>query len=303
LSVFALRRAAHYQARGPFRMAERRKLKKGRTEMANTSSKHRLNRKICKTLPKQNFERHSRKCVICRHPDRSAIEEEFVHWGDPWDIARDYELGEYRAVYRHAHAAGLTLRRRENLHSALDMLLENTRRATISADGIIRAIRAYSCVDAMGRWVDPPTQVNFSTVASAAPAIPARAVISAKALQPAKRCSQLSSVVDIDVDVDVDENDAEAEAETELQADPEAEPESEPELETDHELEPAYELETDHEPETEPDPQAVPVSVAESGVQTHYLLVQPAASHRRDGRTVAQIYGEAFRLGVNSLKR
>ncbi len=176
--------------------------------MANTISKHRLNRKTCKTLPKQNFERHSRKCVICRHPDRAAIEEEFVHWGNPWEIARVYNLGEYRAVYRHAHASGLTLRRRENLHSALDMLIENTRQATVSGDCIIRAIRAYSCVDAMGRWVDPPTQVNFSTVASAAPAIPARTVISGKALQPAKRSPQLSSVVDIDVDVD--ENDAEA---------------------------------------------------------------------------------------------
>ena len=32
------------------------------------------NRKICKTLPKQTFDYHSRKCVICRHPDRAAIE-------------------------------------------------------------------------------------------------------------------------------------------------------------------------------------------------------------------------------------
>jgi hypothetical protein len=320
LSVFALRRAARYQTRAPFRIAEPRKLKKGRTEMPN---------KILKTLPKPNFDRHSRKCVICRHPDRAAIEEEFVHWGDPWDIAHDYELGEYRAVYRHAHAAGLTLRRRENLHSALDMLIENTRQATVSGDCIIRAIRAYSCVDSMGRWVDPPTQVNFSTVASVAPVTPmppARPVISAKPFQPAKRISQLSSVVDIDADVDadadadVDENELEAlpasareirsesessndnesdelagssdddDAEFELQPDPEAEPETEHDLEPDHEL------------ETKPDPQAVPVPVAESGFVTHYLLVQPAPSNRRDGRTVAQIYGDAFRLGVNSLK-
>jgi hypothetical protein len=30
--------------------------------------------KILKTLPKQSFDYHSRKCVICRHPDRAAIE-------------------------------------------------------------------------------------------------------------------------------------------------------------------------------------------------------------------------------------
>jgi hypothetical protein len=292
--------------------------------MANTISKPQLNRKTCKTLPKQNFDYHSRKCVICRHPHRAAIEEEFVHWGSPWEIARVYNLGEYRAVYRHAHAAGLTLRRRENLHSALDMLLENTRRATISADGIIRAIRAYSCVDAMGRWVDPPTQVNFSTVASVAPVIPARPVISAKPFQPAKRSSQLTSVFDVDVDENENESEAllasarEIRSESEfnnnnepdelagppdadLHDDDDAESELPAEREAEHELEPEHELKTEHELETEPDPQMVPVPVANSGFET-CLVIQPAAGHRRDGRTVAQIYGDAFRLGVNSLK-
>src|SRR5580704_4204990 len=143
------------------------------------------NRKICKTLPKQTFDYHSRKCVICRHPDRATIKEEFVHWGGVWDIAQIYQLGNCVSFYRHAHATGLALRRRENLHSVLDIFLEKARGANMSGDSILRAIRAYSCVDSMGRWVDPPTQMNYSIAtvsgqpgapAVAAPSFPAQPV-------------------------------------------------------------------------------------------------------------------------------
>jgi hypothetical protein len=189
------------------------------------------NRKICKTLPKQTFDYHSRKCVICRHPDRAAIEEEFVYWGGVWDIARIYQLGDYRSLYRHAHATGLTLRRRENLHSVLDIFLEKARGANMSGDSILRAIRAYSCVAHMGRWVDPPTQMNYSiatgapapAVATAAiptmsPVTPAPHVIApahvasaqhAEHVHAANSTSQRSTVIDLDLDEndDADEND------------------------------------------------------------------------------------------------
>ena len=187
------------------------------------------NRKICKTLPKQTFDYHSRKCVICRHPDRAAIEEEFVHWGGVWDIARIHHLGDYRSLYRHAHATGLTLRRRENLHSVLDIFLEKARGANMSGDSILRAIRAYSCVDSLGRWVDPPTQMNYSIAHSdaqpgvSAPTInpvtpaphfiaPARAASAEPALAP-NSASQCSTVIDLDLNEndepgeEVDEND------------------------------------------------------------------------------------------------
>jgi hypothetical protein len=32
---------------------------------------------------KAALERHSRKCIICHHPEREAIEEEFLHWRAP----------------------------------------------------------------------------------------------------------------------------------------------------------------------------------------------------------------------------
>jgi hypothetical protein len=116
------------------------------------------------------FERHQRKCVICHHPDREAIEEEFVHWNTVWRISKQYGIGDYRSIYRHAHATHLTERRRENLRSALDHIVESARETTATGDCILRAIRAYSCVDSLGRWVDPPSQVNFSTVPAAQPA-------------------------------------------------------------------------------------------------------------------------------------
>jgi hypothetical protein len=44
------------------------------------------------------LERHSRRCIICHHPEREAIEEEFVHWRSPSRLAHDYKLGDYRTV-------------------------------------------------------------------------------------------------------------------------------------------------------------------------------------------------------------
>jgi hypothetical protein len=39
----------------------------------------------------QTLERHSRRCIICHHPEREAIEEEFVQWRAPWQL-RDRAL-------------------------------------------------------------------------------------------------------------------------------------------------------------------------------------------------------------------
>jgi hypothetical protein len=81
-------------------------------------------RQLQKQLQMLALERHSRKCIICHHPEREAIEEEFLHWRAPWKLAEDYNLADYRTLYRHARAAGLLLQRRENLHSALDAFVE-----------------------------------------------------------------------------------------------------------------------------------------------------------------------------------
>jgi hypothetical protein len=126
---------------------------------------HRINRqrRLQKQLQMLVLERHSRKCIICHHPEREAIEEEFLHWRAPWKLAEDYNIADYRTIYRHARAAGILLKRRENLHSALDAFVEAVDDVKFTPDSILRAMRAYSCIDRHGRWTEIPTQVHIST--------------------------------------------------------------------------------------------------------------------------------------------
>jgi hypothetical protein len=135
---------------------------------------HRINRqrRLQKQLQALLLERHSRRCIICHHPEREAIEEEFVHWRAPWKLSQDYKLNDYRTVYRHARAAGLLLQRRERLHSALDAFVESVDDVTFTGDTILRAMRAYSCIDSHGRWTEIPTQVQFYTSNDAHPPQP-----------------------------------------------------------------------------------------------------------------------------------
>jgi len=119
---------------------------------------------------KAALERHSRKCIICHHPGREAIEEEFLHWRAPWKLAEDYNLADYRTLYRHARAAGLLLQRRENLHSGLDAFVEAVDDVKFTGDTILRAMRAYSCIDRHGRWTEIPTRVSISTFKDVRPA-------------------------------------------------------------------------------------------------------------------------------------
>jgi hypothetical protein len=118
------------------------------------------------------FSRHQRKCTICDHPEREAIEEDFVHWHNVWRLARAYEIADYRSIYRHARATGLIHRRRQNFRSALDLIIENAASASVTADSVIRAIRASSCLDDSGRWTEPPKQVNFTVARTVHAGVP-----------------------------------------------------------------------------------------------------------------------------------
>jgi hypothetical protein len=108
--------------------------------------------------------RHQRKCEICHHPDREAIEEEFVHWHEPYAIGRRYSVSK-QSIYRHAHATGLISQRRDNTRSILERILEQAAGTETKVTGqtVINALRAYTCLTDDGRWVEPPSQVVFST--------------------------------------------------------------------------------------------------------------------------------------------
>jgi hypothetical protein len=129
--------------------------------------------------------RHTRKCRICKHPQRADIEQDFLHWRNPHDIVDAYRLPHYSAIYRHAQALGLTARRDENFRSILDILVEKAAEARVTGNTVIRAIRAYSCLNDIGRWTDPPTRAIHESVSKSPATAAATAAAAAAASETA----------------------------------------------------------------------------------------------------------------------
>jgi hypothetical protein len=116
--------------------------------------------------------RHERLCSICRHPERDAIEEAFLQWQRACDIFREFKLPSRTTVYRHAHAVGLFEQRARALRFVLENIMEESSACAPSADSIIRAVRAYSCLDDRGRWIEPPRRLIIQREPFPAPALP-----------------------------------------------------------------------------------------------------------------------------------
>ncbi|MGH9733078.1 MAG: hypothetical protein ACRD8A_00640 [Candidatus Acidiferrales bacterium] len=102
---------------------------------------------------------HGIRCVICNHPDRETIEQDFLHWRSPAEIAQEFNLGHCRGIYRHAHALGLFKQRADQLRHGLGSIMEQAANVTPTANDIIRAVRAYSCLDEDGHWHEPTRRV------------------------------------------------------------------------------------------------------------------------------------------------
>jgi hypothetical protein len=109
------------------------------------------------------LERHARKCVICNHPRREDIEQDFLDWRSPGRISDDFNLSHERYIYRHAHALGLYARRRMNIRLAAERIVEDAEVVTCTADSVLRAIRACSLINDRGEWHDAPSHVIFSS--------------------------------------------------------------------------------------------------------------------------------------------
>jgi hypothetical protein len=116
--------------------------------------------------------RHERLCSICHHPDREAIEEAFLQWRRPGDIRYEFKLPSRTTIYRHAHAVGLFEQRARALRYVLENIMEESSSCEPSADSIIRAVRAYSCLDDRGRWIEPPRRLIISREPFPAPPLP-----------------------------------------------------------------------------------------------------------------------------------
>jgi hypothetical protein len=117
-----------------------------------------------------DLDRHSRRCVVCAHPDRDAIEGDFIRWRSPKNIAEAYHIADRSSFYRHAHATGLFARRRREFARVLEDILENVEDSSLenTADVIIRAARVYAHIDENGNWVEP-TRTNIILTGPAPP--------------------------------------------------------------------------------------------------------------------------------------
>ncbi len=108
-----------------------------------------------------DFDRHSRRCAVCSHPDRDAIEGEFIRWRSPKNIVRNHKIADASSLYRHAHATGLFARRRREFARVLEDILEIVEESSLdTADVIIRAARLYARLDENGNWFEP-TRTNI----------------------------------------------------------------------------------------------------------------------------------------------
>ena len=99
---------------------------------------------------------HKRRCSICHHPDRDAIEEAFLQWRNIRVIERQFKIDE-SAIYRHAHALKLFKQRNLSLRSALEFVIQRAEHVQPSAEGLVTnhaptagrqlslAIRAMNC--------------------------------------------------------------------------------------------------------------------------------------------------------------
>jgi hypothetical protein len=111
--------------------------------------------------PKAPLGRHTRKCIVCRHPERKAIELEFLRWRSAEDIADDYGCADYSSIYRHARATKLFERRRANVRVALEPIIEKAEHAKIAAEAVVRT---YAQINESGKWVPTTAHVVHHTL-------------------------------------------------------------------------------------------------------------------------------------------
>jgi hypothetical protein len=108
--------------------------------------------------------RHQRKCAVCHHPQRKEIEQDYLRWRSPSEIAREYGLADHRPIYRHMHATGIFARRRNKLRLALDPLIERVMDVKVTAHAILKAIATSDSLAGSRKWIGRPGVRNVRGV-------------------------------------------------------------------------------------------------------------------------------------------
>ena len=105
--------------------------------------------------------RHEARCLICSHPQREEIEQEFVAWVSPAKTAEEHGVSR-DGVYRHARAMNLTEKRRRNVRAALERIIEKAGEVEVNASAIVGAVSAYARINSRGEWVERTESVNLN---------------------------------------------------------------------------------------------------------------------------------------------
>lgn len=98
--------------------------------------------------------RHKSQCHICAHAQSEQIEEEWMNWGNTTLIAERYGVSR-DGIYRHAHALGLSGKRRGNVLMAAEKIIERLDTIPVSSSAILSAIRIVAKVNSEGQEGDP----------------------------------------------------------------------------------------------------------------------------------------------------
>jgi hypothetical protein len=109
-----------------------------------------------------NLSRHKAQCTICGHPKCAEIETAFVDWESPATLAKEYDLADRASIYRHAHALNLFDKRKRNVRSALERIIERSGEVEVTASAVVAAIQAYAKINAQGQWVERNEYVNLN---------------------------------------------------------------------------------------------------------------------------------------------
>jgi len=111
----------------------------------------------------ESLTRHERDCRVCNHPKREEIEQDFVAWKSPINLAALYKIPT-RSIYRHAHALGLFSKRNRNVRAALGQIIEHAGRVHVNAQAVVSAVAVLAKLNAAGQWVDRSEMVSLNSL-------------------------------------------------------------------------------------------------------------------------------------------
>lgn len=109
-----------------------------------------------------NLGRHEAGCRVCSHEHREEIENDFINWRSPAEIAEEHGLKDRSTVYRHAHALDLFRKRQRNVRAALERIIERAGEVEVNASAVVSAVSAYARINASGQWVERSERVDLN---------------------------------------------------------------------------------------------------------------------------------------------